>query len=92
LEEWKQRGVGNSYQEALLRDVVELQTQMLLQNITTNAEECVVCCLLIVDCCLFQGSLLVQLNATYRNMEESLVKLMPPQTKRQLNLLEGVVR
>lgn len=39
-----------------------------------------------------QGSLMVQLNATYRSIEESLGRLLPEQTKEQLSLLEGLAR
>ena len=39
-----------------------------------------------------QGSLMVQLNATYRNIEESIGRLLPEQTKEQLSLLEALVR
>ncbi|CAN0460454.1 unnamed protein product, partial [Hapterophycus canaliculatus] len=37
--EWKRRGVGNSYQEALLKDVIQLQTMALLRPISLPAEE-----------------------------------------------------
>ncbi|CAN0412389.1 unnamed protein product, partial [Ectocarpus sp. 12 AP-2014] len=39
LAEWKRRGVGNSYQEALLKEVIELQTRALLRPISLPAEE-----------------------------------------------------
>eukprot|EP00752_Nemacystus_decipiens_P006677 g6004.t1 len=77
LADWKRRGVGNSYQEALLKEVIELQTRALLRPISLPADE---------------GSLMVQLNATYRNIEESIGRLLPEQTKEQLSLLEGLVR
>ncbi|CAB1110173.1 unnamed protein product [Ectocarpus sp. CCAP 1310/34] len=77
LAEWKRRGVGNSYQEALLKEVIELQTRALLRPISLPAEE---------------GSLMVQLNATYRSIEESIGRLLPKQTKEQLSLLEALVR
>ncbi len=35
---------------------------------------------------------MVQLNATYRNIEESIGRLLPQQTKEQLSLLENLVR
>ncbi|CAM9216955.1 unnamed protein product [Scytosiphon promiscuus] len=77
LAEWKRRGVGNSYQEALLKDVIQLQTMALLRPVSLPAEE---------------GSLMVQLNATYRSIEESIGRLLPQQTKEQLSLLEGLLK
>eukprot|EP00904_Undaria_pinnatifida_P003442 jgi/Undpi1/13099/HiC_scaffold_8.g02761.m1 len=76
LADWKRRGVGNSLQEALLKEVIELQTRALLRPITLPADE---------------GSLMVQLNATYRNIEESIGRLLPEQTKEQLSLLEALL-
>lgn len=35
---------------------------------------------------------MVQLNATYRSIEESIGRLLPEQTKEQLSLLEALVR
>lgn len=35
---------------------------------------------------------MVQLNATYKNIEESIGRLLPQQTKEQLSLLEALVR
>lgn len=35
---------------------------------------------------------MIQLNATYRNIEESIGRLLPQQTKEQLSLLEALVR
>lgn len=37
--DWKRRGVGNSYQEALLKEVIELQTRALLRPISLPADE-----------------------------------------------------
>ena len=35
---------------------------------------------------------MIQLNATYRSIEESIGRLLPQQTKEQLSLLEALVR
>lgn len=37
--DWKRRGVGHSYQEALLKEVLQLQTRALLKPISLPAEE-----------------------------------------------------
>ncbi|CAN0072293.1 unnamed protein product [Ectocarpus fasciculatus] len=93
LAEWKRRGVGNSYQEALLKEVIELQTRALLRPISLPAEELQTRALLRpISLPAEEGSLMVQLNATYRNIEESIGRLLPEQTKEQLSLLEALVR
>ncbi|CBJ34078.1 hypothetical protein Esi_0947_0001 [Ectocarpus siliculosus] len=93
LAEWKRRGVGNSYQEALLKEVIELQTRALLRPISLPAEELQPRALLRpISLPAEEGSLMVQLNATYRSIEESMGRLLPEQTKEQLSLLEALVR